>query len=82
MRLKRTAVAGILAGVMVLGAGVTTSVTAAPRQDIQQVADQVRDLQMQAEAATERANEAQGRLEGIQSDLSTCLLYTSPSPRD
>jgi cell wall-associated NlpC family hydrolase len=72
MRATRTAVAGILAGVLVVGVGaVTSSVTAAPRQDLQQVAAQVRDLQMQAEAATERANEAQGRLEGIQTDLST-----------
>jgi cell wall-associated NlpC family hydrolase len=72
MRLPRTATAGILAGVLVLGVGsVSSSVTAAPRRDIQQVQQQVRDLQMQAEAATEQANEAQLRLDGIQTDLGT-----------
>jgi peptidoglycan hydrolase CwlO-like protein len=54
---------------MVLGAGIFTTVAAVPRADLDQVAAQVRDLEMQAGAATERANEAQARLDGIQSDL-------------
>ncbi len=70
MRLTRTTTAGILAGVLVLGVGsISSSVTAAPRQDIQQVQAKVRELQMQAEGATERANEAQLRLDGIQANL-------------
>lgn len=68
----RAAVATVLTGVLVLGVGaVTSNVTAAPRQDIEQVADQVRDLEMKAGAATERANEAQQRLNDIQADLDT-----------
>ena len=48
--------------------GVAPAAQAAPR-DLQQVRNQVRDLQAQAESATERYNEAQVRLSDIQSDL-------------
>ncbi len=69
--MPRTAVAGVVAGLLVLGVGaVASDVTAAPRADLQQVEQQVRELQMRAEAATERANEAQVQLNEIQSDLS------------
>ena len=44
---------------------------AAPRQDLQQVEAQVRDLQMRAAAAHEEAERARARLEGIRSDLSS-----------
>ena len=44
---------------------------AAPTRDIRQVQRQVEDLQMQAEAATEKANAAQITLEGIQAQLAT-----------
>jgi cell wall-associated NlpC family hydrolase len=48
--------------------GVAPAAQAAPR-DLQQVRNQVRDFQAQAESATERYNEAQVRLSDIQSDL-------------
>ncbi len=48
--------------------GAAPAAQAAPR-DLQQVRNQVRDLQAQAESATERYNEAQVRLTDIQSDL-------------
>jgi cell wall-associated NlpC family hydrolase/outer membrane murein-binding lipoprotein Lpp len=60
---------GVLAGALLLTGGVATSVSAVPTKDIQQVQAEVQDLEMKAEAATERANAAQIRLEGIQSDL-------------
>lgn len=49
-------------------AGAAPAAYAAPR-DLQEVRNQVRDLQAQAESATERYNEAQVRLTDIQSDL-------------
>jgi cell wall-associated NlpC family hydrolase len=69
MQIPRAAIVGMVAAALVLSVSVTSSVSAAPRADIQQVANQVRELQMQAESASEHANEAQARLEGIQSDL-------------
>jgi cell wall-associated NlpC family hydrolase len=69
MHMTRTLVATVVAGALVLAAGVTSSVSAAPSADIQQVQAQVQDLQMKAEAATERANEAQARVDQITSDL-------------
>lgn len=56
--------------VAVIVAGMAPAVQAAPR-DLQQVRNQVRDLQAQAESATERYNEAQVRLLDIQSDLNS-----------
>lgn len=49
-------------------AGAAPAAQAAPR-DLQQVRNQVRDFQAQAESATERYNGAQVRLTDIQSDL-------------
>jgi cell wall-associated NlpC family hydrolase len=71
MRMRRKVLTGVLAGALLLTGGVASSVSAAPSKDIQQVQAEVQDLQMKAEAATERANEAQIRLEGIQSDLAS-----------
>lgn len=69
MRIRRGVVIGAVAAALVLGT-VTWS-NATPRQDIAAVADQVRDLQMAAEAANERAKEAQQRLDRIQGELGT-----------
>ena len=69
MRMRSTVLTGVLAGAILLTGGVATGVSAAPSRDIQQVQAQVQDLQMQAEAATEQANAAQIKLEGIRSDL-------------
>jgi cell wall-associated NlpC family hydrolase len=63
-------VASTVAGALLISVGVASTVSAAPRPDIQQVQAQVRDLQMQAESASEHANEAQARLDQITSDLS------------
>jgi cell wall-associated NlpC family hydrolase len=52
-----------------LTAGATAM--AVPTADINQVQQQVMDLQMKAEAATERANAARNALDGIRQDLST-----------
>ena len=71
MRTRRVLVATLLAGAMVVGIGSLTNSSAAPRADLNQVAQQVRDLQMQAEAAKERAHGAQLRLNDISSQLSS-----------
>lgn len=56
-------------GALVL-TGAAPAAQAAPR-DLQQVRNQVRDFQAQAESATERYNEAQVRLRDIESDLTS-----------
>jgi cell wall-associated NlpC family hydrolase len=68
---RRSAVAAAAAVALILSVGVTSSVSAVPTADIQQVQAEVRDLQMAAEAAAEKANAARARLEGIQADLGT-----------
>jgi cell wall-associated NlpC family hydrolase len=69
MRTRRTALIGTLALATALGLGSLSTSSAAPRKDLQQVAQQVRELQMEAGAATELVHQAQIRLAGIQSDL-------------
>lgn len=69
MRKGPTALVGTLVAAMALGLGSLSTSSAAPRKDLQQVAQQVRELQMEAGAATELVHQAQVRLEGIQSDL-------------
>lgn len=71
MRMRRALVAGGIAGTLVitlLSAGASAS--AVPTADINQVQQQVMDLQMRAEAATERANAARNKLDSIRQDLS------------
>jgi cell wall-associated NlpC family hydrolase len=70
MKLMRAVVASTVAGALLISVGMASTVSAAPRADIQQVQAQVRDLQMQAESASEHANQAQARLDQITSDLS------------
>ena len=72
MKFRSTVRRAVLAagvGALIL-AGAAPAAHAAPR-DLQQVRNQVRDLQAQAESATERYNEAQGRLTELQSDLTS-----------
>jgi cell wall-associated NlpC family hydrolase len=69
MRSRRVAVAAALASVMVMSVGVMSTSAAAPRKDLKQVESQVRDLEMQAAAAAERAGEAQSRLSGLSARL-------------
>ncbi len=65
-----TVVLATVAGLaLLLPSALVTPAQAVPR-DLQQVREQVLDLNAKAESATERFNEAQGRLNGIQSDLS------------
>jgi cell wall-associated NlpC family hydrolase len=71
MKLTRAVVASTVAGALLVSVGVASTVSAAPQADIQQVQAQVRDLQMQAESASEHANQAQARLDQITSDLSS-----------
>ena len=59
------------AGLLVAGAVVAPSTSAAPSRDINQVRNQVRDLQARAEAATERYNNAAGQLAGVQATLTS-----------
>jgi cell wall-associated NlpC family hydrolase len=54
----------LLAGIVV------PSSSAAPTRDINQVRNQVRDLEMQAESATERYNNARGELNDVETQLS------------
>jgi len=56
----------LLGGVV---AGPAAQALPAPARDINQVANQVRDLQMQAETATERYNNARNELADVQSQL-------------
>lgn len=65
----RHALVAVGVGALVL-TGAAPSVQAAPR-DLQEVRNQVRDFQAQAESATERYNEAQVRLRDIESDLTS-----------
>jgi cell wall-associated NlpC family hydrolase len=67
---RRWAVATIAAGAVLLaGAVVAPSSSALPTRDINQVRNQVRDLEMQAETATERYNNARGELADVQGQL-------------
>ncbi len=69
MRKGRAVLVGTFVAVMAIGLGSLSTSSAAPRKDLQQVAQQVRELQMEAGAATELVHQAQLRLGGIQSDL-------------
>ena len=64
-RATAVAVAGLMAATLL---GVQSS-QAAPRQDLQQVEAQVRDLEMQAGAAHEKAEQARLRLTAVQDEL-------------
>ena len=63
--------AATLAAVTVAGVLGVQASQAAPSRDLDQVAAQVRELQMQAGAAHERAEQARDRLAGIQEKLGT-----------
>lgn len=68
-RWRRRATAMALAAVVGAGLLGLPSSQAAPRQDLQQVEAQVRDLEMQAGAAHEKAEQARLRLAEIQDEL-------------
>lgn len=68
---RRWAVAAVAAlAVAAAGAVVAPSTSAAPTRDIQQVQDQLRDLEMRAETATERYNSARSDLADVEAQLS------------
>jgi cell wall-associated NlpC family hydrolase len=69
MRSRRLAVVAMLAGTMSMSLGTLSTSSAVPQRDLQQVARQVSDLQMQAAAATEDAKRAQGQLDDISAHL-------------
>lgn len=69
MRRRRLAVICALAAVTALSVGTLPNSIGAPKPSLQQVRVQVRDLQMSAAAAAERAGEAQSRLSHISSNL-------------
>ncbi|MDP2013541.1 MAG: hypothetical protein Q8L05_04880, partial [Actinomycetota bacterium] len=69
MRTGRLAAFGALAVVTVLGLSGLPDSVAAPDPSLQQVRAQVRDLQMSAAGAAERASAAQLRLSGISKSL-------------
>ena len=69
MRKLRISAAGACAAFLVLCSAVLPSSVAAPKRDLQQVRDQVRDLQMSAAAAAQRAGDAQFRLSSISTKL-------------
>jgi cell wall-associated NlpC family hydrolase len=66
---RRWAVATVAASAVLLAGVIVPSSSAAPRRDINQVRNQVRDLQMQAETATERYNQARSELADVQDQL-------------
>ena len=69
MRRALTALGVSLALLPLVPSVTSPSALAAPSRDIRQVQRQVEDLQMEAEAATEKANAAQITLDGIQTQL-------------
>lgn len=69
-RLARIGAAALVAVTLAGALGAQAS-QAAPSRDLDQVAAQVRDLEMQAGAAHERAEQARNRLAGIQEKLGT-----------
>jgi cell wall-associated NlpC family hydrolase len=68
-RVGLCALAFVAAVVSVMGLVSTSTASAAPSRDINQVRNQVRDLQDKAEAATEKYNEAAGQLADVQAKL-------------
>lgn len=68
-RWRCRATAGALAGVLAVALLAVPSSHAAPRQDLKQVEAQVRDLEMQAGAAHEKAEQARLRLAEVQDEL-------------
>lgn len=62
-------VAAALISFAAVSLGTISTSSAAPKRDLEQVQAQVRDLQMQAAAAAEKAGDAQARLTGISSRL-------------
>ncbi len=64
-------VACALAGSMVLSLATLSTSTAAPNADLQKVANQVRELQMEAGAASEDAKSAQAKLNDINAQLAS-----------
>lgn len=68
-RWASVSVGALAAGALVIGGTIVVPASAAPRRDIEQVRNQVRDLQAKAEAATERYNAARGKLNDVQTVL-------------
>lgn len=68
-RWATVAVVGIAASAIIVGGTVVVPASAAPRRDIEQVRNQVRDLQAKAEAATERYNNARNQLAEVEGTL-------------
>jgi cell wall-associated NlpC family hydrolase len=66
---RRWALAAIAAGAVLVAGIVAPPSSAAPRRDINQVRNQVRDLEMRAETATEHYNQARGELADVQDQL-------------
>jgi cell wall-associated NlpC family hydrolase len=66
---RRWALAAIAAGAVLVAGTVAPPSSAAPRRDINQVRNQVRDLEMRAETATEHYNQARGELADVQDQL-------------
>lgn len=67
-QVQRVLIAALVAVAALLLGSLSTSV-AAPRKDLKEVAQQVRELQMEAGATAELVHQAQLRLSEIQSDL-------------
>jgi len=69
MMKKRAIALGTLVAATTLVLGPLPTASAAPQKSIQEVAQQVRELQMEAGAATELVHQAMERLDGIGADL-------------
>ncbi len=66
---RTTAIGLASAGMLLSGLALVPSATAVPSRDLQQVRNQVRTLQAQAETATERYNKARNELGDVQAAL-------------
>ncbi|MDO8307178.1 MAG: NlpC/P60 family protein [Actinomycetota bacterium] len=71
MRKRRAALSSVLISAMFVSLGTLSTSSAAPRKDLKEVEQQVRELQMEAGFAEENVKGAQARLDGISRQLDT-----------
>ncbi|MDD2859194.1 MAG: NlpC/P60 family protein, partial [Candidatus Nanopelagicales bacterium] len=83
-RYQRRALAAVVGAVFAIGSLLSISVPAAQAEPgkLQAVRNQVMDLQAKAETATERYNEAQGRLNDVESSLAVLRTKAKRQQRE
>ncbi|MDP1877464.1 MAG: NlpC/P60 family protein [Actinomycetota bacterium] len=71
MRKRSAVLSSVLVAAMFVSLGTLSTTSAAPRKDLKEVEQQVRELQMEAGFAEENVKGAQARLDGISRQLDT-----------